>query len=68
MYMIEITEDKVDNVIEHISKGLKCMNKALDCMESLKEHNHKEFDDEEDEEDDYSRHKEKRNKSRYSRY
>lgn len=36
MYIIEITEDKVDNVIEHMSKGLKYFNKAIECLEEAK--------------------------------
>lgn len=30
MYIVEITEDKVDSIIEHMSKGLKCFNKAIE--------------------------------------
>lgn len=37
MYVIEITEDKIDNVAEHIGKSLKYMNKAMECLEEMKE-------------------------------
>lgn len=37
MYVVEITEDKMDNLIDHMSKGLKCFNKAMECLEDLKE-------------------------------
>lgn len=36
MYIVEITEDKVDNIIEHMSKGLKCFNKAIECLEDAR--------------------------------
>lgn len=83
MYVIEITEDKVDSLIEHVSKGLKCFNKAMDCLEKIKEnssHDNYEEDDYEDEEYDeiYSNHMNKSNNKnntrrshgggRYSRY
>lgn len=51
MYMIEITEDKVDNLIEHLSKGLHCMTKVMECLEDLKDGsnmNERYDDDEED--------------------
>nr|DAO50318.1 MAG TPA: hypothetical protein [Crassvirales sp.]DAR29014.1 MAG TPA: hypothetical protein [Crassvirales sp.] len=83
MYMIEITEDKVDCLMEHVSKGLKCFNKAMDCLEEIKEHsshNNYEEDDYGDEEYDerYNNHMNKSNNrdntrrshggGRYSRY
>ena len=37
MYVVEITEDKVDNLLEHMSKGIKCFNKAMECLEEMKE-------------------------------
>lgn len=37
MYMIEISEDKVDNLLEHMTKGVKCFAKAIDCLEDIKE-------------------------------
>lgn len=36
MYIVEITEDKVDSMIEHMAKGLKCFNKAIECLEDAK--------------------------------
>lgn len=38
MYIVEITEDKVDYVIEHMSRGIQCIGKAVECLEELKEH------------------------------
>lgn len=83
MYMIEITEEEVDSLMEHVSKGLKCFNKAMDCLEEIKENSSRdnyEEDDYEDEEYDerYSNHMNKSNNKnntrrshgggRYSRY
>lgn len=34
-YMIEITEDKVEKVSEHIEKALKYMGKAMQCIEMM---------------------------------
>lgn len=33
MYMIEITEDKMDKLSEHIEKSLKHMGKAMQCVD-----------------------------------
>lgn len=37
MYMIEISEDKIDNMMEHIGKGIKCLSKVAECLEEMKE-------------------------------
>lgn len=38
MYVVEITEDKMDSLIEHMSKGIKCFMRAMECLEELKEY------------------------------
>ena len=55
MYIVEITEDKMDNLIEHMSKGLKCFNKAMECLEDLKEHSsmNERYEDDDYEDDDW---------------
>ncbi len=82
MYIIEITEDKLDNVIEHMSKGLKYFNKAIECLEEAKTHSSmnkrgpdydkmdEDFDDYEDEERYGNRGGRRNNRGggRYSRY
>lgn len=40
MYMVEITEDKVDSIIDHMAKGLKCFNKAIECLEDARDGSH----------------------------
>ena len=37
MYMIEITEDKLHSMTEHIEKGLRHMGKLMQCIEELEE-------------------------------
>lgn len=37
MYMIEITEDKIDNLIEHASKVAKCIHKMIESLEEMKD-------------------------------
>lgn len=72
MYVTEITEDKIDNLMEHMTRGLKCFNKAIECLESIKELHHSKYDDDDDEDDDYERYnhksQERKNKGRYSHY
>lgn len=53
MYMVEITEDKIDNLLEHMGKGIKCFNKAMECLESIKEDSRMNERYDEDEEYDY---------------
>ena len=49
MYVIEIEEDKIDNVIEHVAKSIKCLSKVAECLEEMKGHEDYET------EDDYER-------------
>ena len=37
MYMIEVSEDKIDNLMEHITKSIKCLTKVAECLEDMKE-------------------------------
>lgn len=37
MYMIEITESKLNSMAEHVEKGLKHMGKLMQCIEELEE-------------------------------
>lgn len=37
MYMIEITEDRLQSMTEHVEKGLKHLGKLMQCLESLAE-------------------------------
>ena len=37
MYMIEITESKLQSMAEHVEKGLKHMGKLMQCIEELEE-------------------------------
>lgn len=37
MYMIEITEDKIHSMVEHVEQGLKHMGKLMQCLESLED-------------------------------
>lgn len=46
MYVIEIEEDKVDNMMEHIGKSIKCLHKVVECLEDMKSTGHQEEDDE----------------------
>lgn len=56
MYVVEITEDKIDNLIDHMSKGLKYFNKAIECLEDLKEHSsmNERYEDDDYEDDDWN--------------
>lgn len=56
MYMIEVTEDKVDNLIEHMGKGLRCFSKAMECLEEMKEGTSGEerYDDDDHENEEYN--------------
>lgn len=82
MYVIEITEDKMDGIMSHLGKAAKCINKVAECFENMKESSHHEdyeHDDEEYMEEDMepqhrSRHRmggrspRYRDSGRYSRY
>ena len=37
MYIIEITEDKLHSMAEHVEKGLRHMGKLMQCIEELEE-------------------------------
>ena len=37
MYVIEITEDKLQSMAEHVGKGLRHMGKLMQCIEELEE-------------------------------
>lgn len=37
MYVIEITEDKFDDAIEHMTKGIRCLSKAVELFEDMKQ-------------------------------
>ena len=37
MYMIEITEDRLHSMAEHVEKGLRHMGKLMQCIEELEE-------------------------------
>lgn len=51
MYMIEITEEKVDGLLEHLEKGIHCLSKVKDCLEEMKDgSSYNERFDEDDEE------------------
>lgn len=73
MYMIEITEDKIDNLLEHMGKGIKYFAKAMECLEEMKDGNSRErddYDDEDYEDERYGNRSKKRygGRGRYSRY
>lgn len=52
MYMIEISEDKVDNILECMNKGIKSFSKAVDYLEEAKgNYDEEEYDEEEDDEE-----------------
>lgn len=40
MYIVEITEDKLDGLLEHMGRGIKCFHKAMECLEEMKEGSH----------------------------
>lgn len=51
--MIEISEDKIDNMMEHIGKSIKCLGKVAECLEDMKSSSDYDYDDEE-ERDEYA--------------
>lgn len=71
MYVIELSESKYDSLVEHIGKGLKCLGKAMQCLEEL---NDSEDDSNADDEYIRSEYMNRNNRShnrmhsRYSRY
>lgn len=48
MYMIEISEDKIDNVMEHVGKSIKCLTKVAECLEEMKSDGYSTEDDDDD--------------------
>lgn len=51
MEIIEITENEYTDIMGHICKGVKCMNKAIECLEDMKDRrNTREHDEYHDEE------------------
>lgn len=56
MYMIEITEDKLDNVLEHIGKSIKCLTKVAECIEEMRAEGYEPDDDDEREKYEYGGH------------
>jgi hypothetical protein len=38
MYMIEITEDKLHSLSEHVEKGLRHFGKVMQCIDELERH------------------------------
>lgn len=74
MYIVEISENKIDNLIEHMTNGINCFGEAIRCLEEMKYSNHnsnnrdKRYYDEDD--DCYRRNDRNResNGGRYSRY
>lgn len=53
MYMIEISEDKIDSLVEHVSKSIKCLGKVAECLEEIRGEGY-EDEDEYDERDRYA--------------
>ncbi len=39
-YMIEISEDKVSGLSEHLEKGLRHIGKAMQCIDELSQESH----------------------------
>lgn len=51
MEIIEITENEYTDIMEHIGKGVKCINKAMECLGDMKDkRNTREHDEYRDEE------------------
>lgn len=48
MYVVEITEDKIDNMMEHIGKSIKCLNKVAECLEEIKGDSNYDYEEDED--------------------
>ena len=53
MYMIEISEDKIDSLVEHVSKSIKYLGKVAECLEEMRSEGY-EDEDEYDERDKYA--------------
>lgn len=55
MYIVEITEDKLDGLLEHMGRGIKCFHKAMECLEEMKEGSHYGHRMEDESRNDYPR-------------
>ena len=76
MYMIEISEDKIDHITEHLNKGMRCLAKVAQCFEEIRD-GHDGYDEEDDYDeyaiggrrnDRYESRRMNRGGGRYSRY
>lgn len=73
--MIEINENKSNDLLNCMKKGISYFTKAMDCIESMRT-NKRHIDEEDDEDDEYedderyARHgsHSSRSRGRYSRY
>lgn len=77
MYIVEITEDKLDNIVDHMAKGIKYFNKAIECLDEVRQESRHEaryggkYDDNYDDEEErryYRDSNRRRDIGRYSRY
>lgn len=53
MFMVEITEDKFEGLVENIGKGLKYLNKSMECLAEMKSKmmSNERYEDDEDDDD-----------------
>lgn len=77
MYIVEITEDKLDNIVDHMAKGIKYFNKAIECLDEVRQESRHEaryggkYDDDYDDEEERRHYRDsnrRRDIGRYSRY
>lgn len=73
MYMIELGEEKYEELSENVEKALRCIGKVMQCVETIKNSSNEEEEYEPvsyhrrgSHRDEYS--SDYRNSSRYSRY
>ena len=52
MYMVEITEHKLEALTEHVEKSLKYLGKVMSCLDEMKHKSHYNEHQEEDYDDD----------------
>lgn len=69
MYMVEITENKMSNLAEHVEEALKHMGKVMQCVSELSEEDSREsyYHRNPIREEEYSN-REYRGTGRYSKY
>lgn len=48
MYMVEISEDKINNLVEHVSKSIRCLSKVAECLEEIREGDYEDDEEYED--------------------